>query len=477
MRVKALLTEIEHKPFAGDLPHDVTCFHADYEHSGPDRADWPRILYQYKKDNIFPSVVRPKKLLTPEGYVVLNKDDEPILDFPGLPLTISSRCEGWRLEAFCRSNKWVTSKQIRSRMPGNVSIKLNKLSMRRTRFRRKAGAIAWDTAGGASEAFEAYIDAKLPQVCKAANSIESFRDLYPHEIAEMELQNLGRYPGRARGRTDTSAENFQRKRDTALAEYNRLKAEFDSRNSQERGEGNTASDGGSSEGATTANGKDRDSLYPSEGGEDLIRNRNEPILDPAPDNGSGEQGHQDQAESRENSGLGPTNGSASVAEQIGSIDCSDDENESEKDGGSREEDRSGTEGSVSLLSVEASDSEADNILYQDPATDAESQLVQRLLQPTKDHFEWLVGSAPPSTDPTRSYIYQWGDIATAWQQHWESYGPEGQPDLLIGLIVFRADTVEWNMCSEEIPPSGLELGDLSGLDELVFRERALRSQA
>ena len=124
-------------------------------------------------------------------------------------------------------------------MPGSIHINLNKLSMRRTRFRKKAGAIAWDNAGGSSNAFEAYIDAVLPQACKAANSIETFRDLHPHEIAEMELQNLSRYPGRAHGAKDASDVKLQQKRSAALAQYNMLKAKFDKENRNGTSNGNT----------------------------------------------------------------------------------------------------------------------------------------------------------------------------------------------------------------------------------------------
>ena len=85
--------------------------------------------------------------------------------------------------------------------------------------------------------------------------------------------------------------------------------------------------------------------------------------------------------------------------------------------------------------------------------------------------------APPPTDRNRSYIYQWGDLATAWREYWEFHEVEGKPDLLIGLTVFTADTVEWNMPAKEMRSSGLDLGNLTGLDEGVFAERALHNQS
>ena len=384
-------------------------------------------------------------------------------------------------------------------MPGSIRINPNKLSMRRTRFRKKAGAIAWDKAGGSSDAFESYIDAKLPQACKAANSIETFRNLHPHEIAEMDLLNLGRYPGRARGVKDASDVKFQQKRDAALAKYNRLKAKFDAENDHRTSDSDTDTSeevvkGESNRGLSVDDDLNGASLAASPGGKELNGTGYQSSANFTSTYNAGEQCYQSFGESHEDSNSGHKNASdddeehqvrhsTNSGDSSGNDDRShkgdeaSEEEESKEEDGGREEQSRDNEESTSPQSVEASDSEEGNFLYEDPATEAESELIQHLLQPTREQFEGLVGIAPPTTDQERSYIYQWGDIATAWREYWDFHEAEGQPDLLIGLTVFTADTVEWNMPSEEIRPSGLELGDLAGLDKRVFAERALRNQS
>ena len=82
-------------------------------------------------------------------------------------------------------------------------------------------------------------------------------------------------------------------------------------------------------------------------------------------------------------------------------EASEEEESKEEDSG-REEQSSDNEESTSPQSVEASDSEEGNFLYENPATEAESELIQHLLEPTREHFEGLVGIAPPTTDQERS---------------------------------------------------------------------------
>ncbi len=434
-----VLIEVDDEPAAGKEPDDVTCYHEDYQHCGNNRSDWPRILYQYKPDNQLPSVVKPGKLITPEGYVVLNNDDEPLLDFPDIPLTLASVCEGWRLEAFNRSNKWVTLKQLQSRMPGDSGVRSGTLSMRMTRFRRKAGAITWETTGETSEAFEAYIDQKLPQACKDANSIEAFRDLHPHEIAEMELLNVGQLPMRAKGRKNLSAQKHQGKRAEALTKYNKLLAKFNAEHGHEASEGDTANGDGEEEGEEGGEAEE-------EGGAGVEKS----------DEGFN-TGDTRESEAEPFSYHGGSNNSVDIdgktrSHTLYSVDRSDSGGDAYQgfvsNGAEEGRDLSRSDRS-DPCSAETSDSELGSFLHEDPTTEAEARSIYRLLEPTRMHFIYLIGQPPPATDFDRGYIYQWGDIATALSQQWTEQGLQGPTPLLIGLNVYTADLALWNMPWDE----------------------------
>lgn len=471
------LIGVDHEPDSGTLPGDVTCFHKDYAHCGPDRPDWPRILYQYKPDDQRPCKSKPGRLLSPEGYVVLNNKNEPLLDFPSIPLTIASGCKGWMLEAFSRTNKWATMKQISSRMIRATNPRDGNLSMRMTRFRRKAGAITWGPSGRESEAFEDYMDQKLPEECKIANSIEAFRDLYPHEIAEMELRNVGRRPTRARrAAKDSSDEKFRRKRAAALRTYERLLARFNAEHGQAAGEVEVGDEGDEEpeEDEEDEDEEDEKEEYDGEweheeDGQHLkmgeVGDSESEIF---PDNGTNdelenESGHESLSE--------PALTHTMNRQQIQGLGASPRDSDVEGTGDLVDDDQENGSDSGHSGSVEANNSEVGNFLYEYPTTAAESQLIQRLLIPTTTHFAFLMGSHPPQTDPNRSYVHQWGDIATVLGEQFDEFAFQPPAFLLLGLVVFNAHRVEWNLPWDE-ERYGPRL-DLEGLDVAVFAERAL----
>lgn len=462
-----MLIVLEREPAAGHLPGDETCFHTDYQHCGPERQDWPRILYQYKPDKNLPSRVKPGKLRTPEGYVVLNIYNESILDFPSVPVTISSQCEGWRLEAFHRSNKWVTTKQIRSRMPRDINMRASTLSMRRTRFRKKAGAITWDTSGEESETIEDYMNKKLPQACKAANSIEAFRNLRPYELVELDLLNIGTCPMRSRVK-DMSVEKHQDMRDALLQKRDKLLAKFREEYSgvieaEQAMEEDRETEQGSSHAASTGtdgdweNDSKPDGSDKSEGEEQDSLSENSSysgiIWSPYP----GNQEVESSGEPRDNPELEELEGSSESRENP-ELEYTD------------EHDRS----SIIYQSIALSDSEEGNFLHENPATRAGARLIKRLLKPTRYQFRSICEIHPPATNRYRSYIHQWGDIATAFRREFEMISEP--PDSLIGLLEYTALTQEWNL------PWHYNFGTrpescpgFSELFEKVFAERALRS--
>ena len=471
---QSLLGEYEYEPASGSQPYDVTCYHIDYEHSGPERPYWPRILYQFRPDDNIPDKTKPDMLYTHEGYVVLNNENVPLLDFPAVPLTISSECEGWRLEALCRSTKWVTMKQLRSRMPRHIHVRLASLSMRMTRFRRKAGAITWDPTGEASDAIEAYICRKLPQACKATNSIEGFRNLYSHEIAEMELESLGRFPKRQKGRKDMSIAKHRAMHKAGLKNYYRRLAR-DKADYPDVSFGDRVPDGleYEDEENQVRNGEESSQGRKRSEGEDAE------IETP--------QGHSDMSEgnSQEDQDYsvtmtGSTSNDNQTPEEGQLIELLDGEHEQSASGnaesieGSERKVASGKEESSKSSSIEGSDSKAGSFLYEDPTTEAELQLIQRLLIPTLRRYRQLVGLNPPVTDETKCYIHQWGDIQTALKKDWYPFAPGDPVPRLIGAVRFDAEKLFWNL-----PWNNRYYGerlDLTGLAGMVFRERAVRAR-
>ena len=474
LQQQGLLGTYKHNPSGGRMVHDLTSYHPDYENCGAERSTWPRILFQLKPDDTFPDSTKPGLIRTQEGYVVLSNENIPLLDFPGIPLTLSADCEGWRLEAFCRLNKWASLKQIRGRMPGWIQVRLASLSMRMTRFRRKAAAISWDSTGGASDAIEAYIYRKLPQACKIANSTEAFRSLYPHEIAEMELENLGRFPRRQRGAKDVSVEKHQAMHRTGLKNYKKLLAKFKAENPDVLVQDGTADDPDKAEDAGKA----------IQGLGEIESKNTEGIAAsvshfwPQSDN----QGNRSLAEPP--SRIAPVVAfrqlelprlidSANTNRLAGSANKPDtDENASAIGNNGISRGGNSDEDSSSSISTDWYESEAGDFLYADPATEAEARLIRRLLRPTRHRYEHHLGLASPLTDPRRSYIYQWGDIATALSRNWDSSITGDPLPRLIGAVRFNSRELVWNL-----PWHNRFYGEplrLRRLADEVFEERANR---
>ncbi|KAL8827082.1 MAG: hypothetical protein Q9191_003403 [Dirinaria sp. TL-2023a] len=189
----------------GTMANDITCFYGPHQHWGPTRKNWPEVIFQYKPDTERPSNRgTPGWLYTVEGWLVLDRRSAPVLAF-NMPLTISSVCEDWLLEAIVRDcyHDNVGVQDIQARMPGMLDangsepIRTGTISMRMTRFRKIAGCISWTPKVG-SESIENYLASILPEECKQANSTRGFRNLWPYERAEIDLQNTGQFPNKAR---------------------------------------------------------------------------------------------------------------------------------------------------------------------------------------------------------------------------------------------------------------------------------------
>ena len=80
---------------------------------------------------------------------------------------------------------------------------IKSVSMRRSRFRWKAGCKSW-VSRSASGNINDYLDNLVPKVFQAANCTRGWRDLTEQEVDEMKEPSRGKYPERSRKAKDRS---------------------------------------------------------------------------------------------------------------------------------------------------------------------------------------------------------------------------------------------------------------------------------
>ena len=221
---------------AGKRKDDGTCYYDRHYSWGSARDEWPDLCFQYLPDYDRKSNTKPGQLFTQEGWLVLDLYRKPIYDFR-MPLALSSKTESFLLEAMLRDNYdlGIQVQDIRARMPGDQrkdGIRSATLSMQMSRWRAIAGCISWAPGRTASDTIRHYLDALLPQECLEANSTRGFRDLFPFEVQEMSLLNVGNFPQKAR----TANRNFsdknkhkQKKFAEAVKKYEKLRMAHDGR--------------------------------------------------------------------------------------------------------------------------------------------------------------------------------------------------------------------------------------------------------
>ncbi|KAL8785821.1 MAG: hypothetical protein Q9213_003128 [Squamulea squamosa] len=212
---------------------DVTAFHPAYAQNGPERRNWPKILFQYN-----PTVTdflhsKPPIWQLHDGRVVIDCNNDAMNDYPQIPVTLAQNADPWLLLTCMRLNNNISIQDLRGRMPGDRRLHMadplgrNRISMNMTRFRKFGCCITWNSIREADTQRE-YLDKKLPRRCIHLNSTESFRKLHAFEVAELELQDAGRYLKRTRSRVkdltpDKHCQVYNKKR----AEFEQLKKAFE----------------------------------------------------------------------------------------------------------------------------------------------------------------------------------------------------------------------------------------------------------
>ena len=178
---------------------------------GPDRSDRPAILFQYnkdRKDNKRAPSSPIGKLIWKGLIIVDEKSKLPLRDFPNIPMCISSREDGWLFEALMRQDSRITHEDIVDRMPLDSRPDVKSISMRRSRFRWKAGCKSW-VSRMASGNINDFLDNLVPQAFQDANCTRGWRDLTDQELEEMKKPSKGKYPERSRRAKDQSTQTHQ----------------------------------------------------------------------------------------------------------------------------------------------------------------------------------------------------------------------------------------------------------------------------
>lgn len=201
---------------AGNLPNDVTAFHKAQQNWGFERHQRPEILHQYEKAGYKNPTYRVPIWIY-NGKIVLDYEGQPILAFRNMPATISTKAEGGLQEAITREDSRIDVKDFRARMMENPKGKgkrtstrptLSAISMRRSRFRWRAGYLSWTPRTGTGDIKE-YLDGLLPDACKTSNSTKDFRELRRSEVKLMTEKNRGKHLKRAGTRSVTAEKRMK----------------------------------------------------------------------------------------------------------------------------------------------------------------------------------------------------------------------------------------------------------------------------
>ena len=233
-------------PDHGEAQGDITTFASAYgqQHwNFDDRSTWGNIQDSKGNEVLF-LLEKPVREDEPEssgymmhnGLIMLDPDDNPVKDWPGIPRCFSSKVEGGRIEAL-RRIYGMTIPDFRARMPRNIQMKsgsvkplfgLTSINQRLSRFREKNECPAWLTrekAGGLKKHTVQRLAAYgAPPVSTAGLPPPS-----EYEIERRRLEGRGKNPERATGRS-VSAEAREARVEQQMKRFQRLEAREQARN-------------------------------------------------------------------------------------------------------------------------------------------------------------------------------------------------------------------------------------------------------
>lgn len=166
------------KPRCGDDPVDITApYETQITWDLENRSLWPPRLHLWQCPNTLKNPTYDIGILRHKGHVVLDTWEEPIRDFR-IPLTICSRVEGLRIEAWMRGDNRLTLGDIEARLwtkivPGvgrRPSFDRRVLSKRASLDRCRTGLISWLPKRGRDEQ-TAFMDSLRTPEQRAKNQV------------------------------------------------------------------------------------------------------------------------------------------------------------------------------------------------------------------------------------------------------------------------------------------------------------------
>ena len=106
---------LDHTPTRGEAPDDETSFEPSQQSWGPSRSDWQNIVDSTGRKAMFElgvlgsrrPPVQPRNWIH-DGRILLDKNEHPVKEWPGLNKTLSTEIEDWRWEALMRLYPWLT---------------------------------------------------------------------------------------------------------------------------------------------------------------------------------------------------------------------------------------------------------------------------------------------------------------------------------------------------------------------------------
>ena len=242
----SMLGSYDIQPDHGDNKDDITSFASTYgqQHWNlKDRSTWGNIQ-DSEGNQVLYLLEKPIRSKEPEssgymmhnGLVMLDPDDNPVKNWPGIPRCFSSKIEGGRVESL-RRICGMTIPDFRARMPRNIKMKsgtvkplygLTSINQKLSRFREKNDCPAWL----AREKVDSLKKHTLQRLATYGAPPVSTAGLPPpseYEIERRRLEGRGKNPEKAAGRS-VSAEVRKARDEQHMKRFHRLEAEEQARN-------------------------------------------------------------------------------------------------------------------------------------------------------------------------------------------------------------------------------------------------------
>ncbi|KAI9837384.1 MAG: hypothetical protein M1837_002993 [Sclerophora amabilis] len=187
-------------PAPGTDPRDVTSYLPAQRHWSAENL--PEILYRLKRNELRDPGYEPSEdwiePSTNQPRADPMRPGENFKVFRNLPTTLSSRVEGWRLEAWCREDSRIRLSDLRARIqyPSGRKPSVNALQMRKKRFREQFRLQAWNPRN-ATKWWDDQVEASLTPSQLAANTSRGLRPYTSSEIQVIRGLRKGSCPRRA----------------------------------------------------------------------------------------------------------------------------------------------------------------------------------------------------------------------------------------------------------------------------------------